>query len=103
LSAPRYAFVFVVYRHFGYYAVKQQNANSEFLSCSENRNGIVFTRVSDILSPAMRTAALSASQQGKNSSDQREIYHRNGDIMRNRGFRGSANMRRHARIYLRKT
>lgn len=35
----------MVYRYSGYYAVKQQNANSEFLSCSENRNGIVFTCV----------------------------------------------------------
>lgn len=46
----------------------------------------------------MRTAV---TQQGKNSSDQREIYRRNGDITRNRGFGGSASMRGRARIYLR--
>jgi hypothetical protein len=40
----------VVYRYSGYYAVKQQNVNSEFLFCSENRNGIVFTFVGDISS-----------------------------------------------------
>lgn len=50
---PRYAFVPVVYRHFRYYAAKQQNANGEFLSCFENRNSIVFTCVGDILSPVI--------------------------------------------------